>query len=68
MTFDDLDPRPQRGAALTALAREDLDLYAVEELGERIEALEAEITRVRTALAAKAAKKSAADALFNFRP
>ncbi|WP_396593688.1 DUF1192 family protein [Brevundimonas sp. R86498] len=68
MTFDDLDPRPQRGAALTALGREDLDLYAVEELGERIEALEAEITRVRTALAAKAAKKSAADALFNFRP
>lgn len=68
MTFDDLDPRPQRGAALTALAREDLDLYAVEELGERIEALETEITRVRTALAAKAAKKSAADALFNFRP
>lgn len=68
MTFDDLDPRPQRGAALTALGREDLDLYAVEELGERIEALEAEIARVRSALAAKAAKKSAADALFNFRP
>jgi uncharacterized small protein (DUF1192 family) len=66
MTFDDLDPRPQRGAALTALGREDLDLYAVEELGERIEALEAEIARVRAALAAKAAKKSAADALFNF--
>jgi uncharacterized small protein (DUF1192 family) len=66
MTFDDLDPRPQRGATLTALAREDLDLYAVEELGERIEALEAEIGRVRAALAAKAAKKSAADALFNF--
>lgn len=67
MTFDDLDPRPQRGAALIALGREDLDLYAVEELGERIEALEAEIMRVRSALAAKAAKKSAADALFNFR-
>lgn len=66
MTFDDLDPRPQRGATLTALGREDLDLYAVEELGERIEALEAEIARVRAALAAKAAKKSAADALFNF--
>ena len=66
MTFDDLDPRPQRGAAMAALGREDLDLYSAEELGERIEALEAEIRRVRGAVAGKAAKKSAADALFNF--
>ncbi len=66
MTFDDLDPRPQRGAALTALGREDLDLYSVEELTERIAALEAEIVRDRAAIAAKSAKKSAADALFNF--
>lgn len=66
MTFEDLDPRPQRGAAMAALGREDLDLYSVEELGERIEALEAEIARVRSAVAGKAAKKSAADALFNF--
>jgi uncharacterized small protein (DUF1192 family) len=67
MTFEDLDPRPQRGAAMTALGREDLDLYSVEELGERIEALEAEIARARAAIAGKTAKKSAADALFNFR-
>lgn len=66
MTFDDLDPRPQRGAALKALGREDLDLYAVEELRERIEALEAEINRCRAAIETKASKKSAADALFNF--
>lgn len=66
MTFEDLEPRPQRGAALASLHREDLDLYSVEELGERIEALEAEITRARAAISAKAAKKSAADALFNF--
>ncbi len=66
MTLEDLDPRPQRGAAMTALMREDLDLYSVEELGERIEALEAEAARARSAIAAKAAKKSAADALFNF--
>ena len=66
MTFDDLDPRPQRGAAMAALGREDLDLYSVEELGERIEALEAEIARARGAIAGKTAKKSAADALFNF--
>jgi len=67
MTFDDLDPRPQRGAALTALGREELDLYSIEELGDRIEGLEGEIARVRAAIAGKAAKKSAADALFNFR-
>ncbi len=66
MTFDDLDPRPQRGAALNAVGREDLDLYAVEELQERIVTLEAEIARVRRAMDTKAAKKNAADALFNF--
>lgn len=66
MTFDELDPRPQRGAALTALSREDLDLYSVEELTDRILALEAEIARDRAAIEAKTAKKSAADALFNF--
>lgn len=67
MTFDDLDPRPQRGAALRALGREDLDLYAVGELQERIAALEAEIARSRAAIETKQSKKSAADALFNFR-
>lgn len=66
MTFDDLDPRPQRGAAMKALGREDLDLYAAEELEERIADLEAEITRSRAAIETKASKKSAADALFNF--
>ena len=66
MTFEDLEPRPQRGAAMASLGREDLDLYSVDELGERIEALEAEITRSKAAISGKAAKKSAADALFNF--
>lgn len=66
MTFEDLEPRAQRGAGVAALGREDLDLYSVGELGERIEALEGEIARARAAIAAKAAKKSAADALFNF--
>ena len=66
MTFEDLEPRPQRGAAIASLAREDLDLYSVGDLGERIEALEAEIARSRAAISGKAAKKSAADALFNF--
>ena len=66
MTFEDLEPRPGRGATLTALAREDLDLYSVGELNARIEALQAEIDRATTAIDRKQAKKSAADALFNF--
>lgn len=66
MTFEDLEPRPQRGAAIAGLGREDLDLYSVDELGERIAALEAEIARSKAAISGKAAKKSAADALFNF--
>jgi len=66
MTFEDLEPRATRGATLTALGREDLDLYSVEELRERIEALEVEIARVRAAIDGKQAKKNAADALFNF--
>ena len=66
MTFEDMEPRPTRGATLTALGREDLDLYSVEELRERIEAQEGEIGRARAAIDGKQAKKSAADALFNF--
>ena len=66
MTFEEADPRPQRGAAVNALGREDLDLYSVEELQERIAALQAEIVRDQAAIDAKTAKKSAADALFNF--
>ncbi|MEQ7155681.1 DUF1192 domain-containing protein [Brevundimonas aurifodinae] len=66
MTFEDLEPRSARGAGVTALGREDLDLYSVEELNERMDALQAEIDRSKAAIAAKNAKKSAADALFNF--
>ena len=66
MTFEDLEPRPHVGAALSALAREDLDLYSVEDLSERIQRLETEIARVQASIATKSAKKSAADALFNF--
>jgi len=39
----------------------------VDELHERITALEAEIARSRTAIEGKSSKRSAADALFNFR-
>lgn len=65
--FDDLDPRPARDAAMAALAREDLDLYAVEELDERIEALKTEIARCEQARDSKRSRKNAADALFNFK-
>ncbi|MDQ1193227.1 uncharacterized small protein (DUF1192 family) [Brevundimonas vesicularis] len=64
--FEDLEPRPQRGEPLRALSREDLDVYAVEDLLERIAALEAEIARSRAAIETKRSKKNAADALFNF--
>ena len=58
-------PRTGRGAALLDLAREDLDLHAVEELQERIASLEAEIARVRRAIERKQAGRAAADALFS---
>jgi uncharacterized small protein (DUF1192 family) len=57
-------PRRQRGEALAEAAREDLDLFAVIDLRERIELLEAEIARVRAHLERKQAANAAADALF----
>ena len=65
--FEDLEPRPARGAPLIALTREDLDGYSVEDLKERIETLEAEIARAKTAIEGKSSQRNAADALFNFR-
>lgn len=43
----------------------DLDPVSVEELGERIEILRAEIARMEAAIAAKKDQRSAADALFS---
>jgi len=65
MTDEPALPRVQRGALLKDLAREDLDLYAVEELKERIGSLEAEIARARKAMERKQSGRSAADALFS---
>lgn len=64
MDSDDLEPRKRRGEALSALAREDLELLGVEELNERITALEAEIVRIRNQLERKKGSLSAAEALF----
>lgn len=65
--FDESLPRPQRGAALVDLTKEDLELYGAEELQERIEMLEAEIRRTRGAIESREARRSAADALFSFK-
>ena len=66
--FEDLEPRPARGALLIGLTREDLDAYSVEDLKERIATLEAEVARARAAIDGKSSQRDAADALFNFRP
>lgn len=60
MDWDDVRPRPK--AVITV--GEDLTTHSVADLEERIQALEAEIARVRAELAAKQARASAADALF----
>lgn len=66
--LDESLPRPTgRGAALADLRKEDLDLYGVEELSERIQRLEAELARTREALERKRARRDAADALFSFK-
>jgi uncharacterized small protein (DUF1192 family) len=59
-------PRIARGAALIEATREDLDLYAVGDLEERIERLQDEIARTRAALDRKKHGLAAADALFSF--
>ncbi len=59
-------PRIARGAALIEATREDLDLYAVGDLEERIERLQDEVARTRAALDRKRSGLAAADALFSF--
>jgi uncharacterized small protein (DUF1192 family) len=66
--LDESLPRPTgRGASLDDLRKEDLDLYGVEELSDRIQRLEAELVRTREALDKKHARRDAADALFSFK-
>jgi uncharacterized small protein (DUF1192 family) len=49
---------------LAQLGREDLDPLSVDELDQRVAALEAEIARVKAKRASAAAFRSAADSLF----
>ena len=58
------NPRSGRGAILDALAKEDLDLYSIEDLDDRSARLEMEIQRIASARARKLAGRAAADALF----
>jgi uncharacterized small protein (DUF1192 family) len=61
---DPAEVRIGRGQRLAEAVREDLELYGVAELEERIAVLQAEIDRVRSQIDRKRAGRAAADALF----
>lgn len=65
MTEEPAEVRRARGQVLIDMGREDLELFGVSELEERVAALEAEITRCRAQMGKKQAGKAAADALFS---
>ena len=56
-----------RGQRLNEALKEDLELYGVAELEERLEALRAEMARVQAQIERKRAGRAAADALFSPR-
>lgn len=60
--------RVGRGQRLAEAVREDLELYAVGELQERISVLQEEIARCEAQIQKKQAGRAAADALFGPRP
>jgi uncharacterized small protein (DUF1192 family) len=59
--------RVARGQRLLEAVREDLDLYGVSELEERLEVLAGEARRVQAQIDKKLAGRNAADALFSPR-
>ncbi len=59
MSFEDLPKKPAG-----VMLGETLDLLSVSELEQRVCDLESEIQRVKSAIAAKQASKSAADGFF----
>jgi len=61
------DVRIGRGQRLVEAVREDLELFGVAELEERIEVLNSEIERVRAQIERKRAGRAAADAIFSLR-
>jgi uncharacterized small protein (DUF1192 family) len=64
MLEEPVEPRRVRGAAMAELSREDLELFGVDELEDRIDALQAEIGRTKAQLERKKQGRAAADALF----
>lgn len=64
MFEDAAEPRTFSGRALSEAMHEDLEIYGVSELEERIAALQAEIERTKAQLAKKKAGRDAANALF----
>ena len=56
--------RVGRGQRLVEAVREDLELFGVSELEERISVLKSEIARVEAQIDRKRAGRAAADALF----
>ena len=67
MSEEPAEARRVRGQLLIDLGREDLDLFGIEELKERIALLEVEIGRVQAQLDKKQTSRAAADALFGRR-
>jgi uncharacterized small protein (DUF1192 family) len=63
MDLDELFPR-KPDDPLTQLTRQDLDPLSVDELHARIEALEAEIVRVRSKIDAAVNHRASAEQLF----
>ena len=57
--------RVGRGQRLAEAVKEDLELFGVVELEERIEILQAEIARVEAQMSRKRSGRAAADALFS---
>ena len=66
MSEEPAEPRGFRGEALALALREDLELYSVDDLEERVALLRAEIARTEGQIDRKKASKSAADAFFKF--
>lgn len=65
---DPADIRMGRGQRLLEAVREDLDLYGVSELEERLDVLAAESRRVQAQIDKKRSGRAAADALFSPPP
>lgn len=62
------DVRVGRGQRLVEAVKEDLELFGVAELEERIAILQAEIARVQAQIDKKRSGRAAADALFSRGP